>query len=258
MKKTQKLFVALFAVLLVVTSCEKNEDFNTKEQPVSTEAVVTDPVFLSQLSQMGFDVETEPVYLLEGKGYRVEGDIILGLDIAREQNMPVEEQRYMRKVDCGNLKKVKVKMGSGLDQKWKTAVKKAVKSWNQTGKVTFQIVSSGSADVDVVGEDLPDNVNGQAWYPVQGAPGNRVELRKDIKNHADFSSQTARNAIAIHEFGHIIGLSHTDETDGNHIKGTPTSDSKSIMLWNTYDIYKLTGLSSNDKKAVKKLYKSCK
>lgn len=58
-----------------------------------------------------------------------------------------------------------------------------------------------------------------------------------------------------HEFGHNLGLTHTNTSFGVHITGTATTDANSIM--NSGDCGTTKPISAQDALAIRSLYPNC-
>ncbi|MER3499576.1 MAG: hypothetical protein C4308_13580, partial [Chitinophagaceae bacterium] len=98
---------------------------------------------------------------------------------------------------------------------------------------------------DVVANSFNDNTTStiaQAYYPLStGAPGNQI----NINLHYTYLSSSYRVFALTHELGHIVGFTHTDQTYGNLIAGTPDVDPSSVMnsvclSWVGFTNYDLT------------------
>jgi len=70
------------------------------------------------------------------------------------------------------------------------------------------------------------NVVAQAYYPgYTGTAGHEV----DINTYYNYLNASYKVFAITHELGHVIGFTHTDQTFGSLIAGTPEVDPNSVM-----------------------------
>jgi len=142
---------------------------------------------------------------------------------------------------------------------WQNAAREAIAHWNALPHSYVHMEEGASPDIVVVANcGLGSGTAGRATWPSGGNPGPTIEANPCFSsNHA----QRVRNMV--HEFGHTLGLRHTNwqsrgESAGSegavHIVATPTGkDNASVMNGGTAG-ESWAGFSYNDIWAVWGLY----
>ncbi|HET7234400.1 MAG TPA: M57 family metalloprotease [Longimicrobium sp.] len=113
---------------------------------------------------------------------------------------------------------------------WATATRSALTNWSSINGVDITLVEGTPADITV---SFANNADftwpctvAQGSWPISGNPGTIVRINR---LYAGSYAAAQQVWIMSHEFGHNLGLAHTNSSDGTHISGTPTSDAGSVM-----------------------------
>jgi len=255
MKNLLKIPLLVMAIVLV-SSCEEKENILAEDETQFTP--VKDSYVLGLLENLGFDVENYDVFENED-GFLVEDDLLIDHDQLVHNDEPETEQRRQTyKLDCKHFP-IKLRVDKGVSKEWRDATIHGCEAWNKVSplkdkkgkkKDLFKLVSK---DEDVVIQNSTKDskaIAATGEIKSDKKPSKRILLFKSLKK------QDKRNRVMTHELGHILGFSHTNkkEKDSKHISGTEKTDSNSIMNATNAKGNKIT---SEDKKALKKLYEHC-
>lgn len=162
----------------------------------------------------------------------------------------VTQRSHNYKVSLSKIGSIKIYCDPTVPTAWRDAVLKSMTIWNDSGSAVNMLLSSTAtgATTTVTTTYATTNVIASASYPDYfGGPGRKLI----INTYYNYLSDSQKLSTITHELGHIIGLTHTNESYGTLIPGTPTSDSTSIMNSTGLSI---TTLSPNDLTAVRTLY----
>jgi hypothetical protein len=205
--------------------------------------------------------------------YIVEGDVLLSkayLDSLRRT--PITRQaRYEangRTITGGREDGIRVKISTQNipDAAWRQAVRDAIDIWNDVPncsvyfyKIETEILPH---EVNVVMDDGPNSPDiADATPPNFGTPGDKIRINPEIAWYNTSHEQKVN--ILVHEFGHILGLGHSDFLNTSyalcHIEGTPLTDAGSVMVHNTAgqdrgDASSWNGFTQGDLAAIQALY----
>lgn len=272
MKKLKIL--ALIATTLFITQCTDDTagDIEEIQQEVSSD-------ILQKLSDMGYNIKDYPVTKVEG-GFVVEGDMVIPNENINH-NESNKQRRHSSIINCANAKDIKIKnelpSGNAHD-----AFNAAVNKWNFiNGSIVRLHIVNRNQDITIKKNtnSLGTAVYAHADLPKNGKPGKKIRVVTDYtywtmtlkpganpnlgssyirKKH--YLSKKQFITVLTHEIGHTLGFEHTDELAfGEHITGTQIRDANSIMD-SSLELDQLEAvngrLSSNDKKALRKMYPS--
>ena len=250
----RKLFIiplTVFMMGVLLISCQKEDDSikTTNEIAVSSDEKIL------WLQQNGF--QDEEITYLEDEGVFDMGDArVFESDVdarmSQTNSKVAQQRRTLWLVDDANVEDINVFITSSVSSSYQDAIVIALQKWNDIPlcKINFTIVTSSSdADITVTTFNDPNtNVVAWAYYPFSsGVAGNEVS----INTKYEYFSSTVKINTMLHEFGHTIGLRHTNTTDGTHITGTPTSDPSSVMQ--SY-VQAVSNFSNGDILAARTLY----
>lgn len=256
-----KATFAAFALIALTQSCQKPSELQAPDAPVSEEHLAALKQSISAatgaaVSQIDYSAVT--------KTFTVTKDAKLSLADAEgyfqkqptqgAQNSQGTQQRVNTyTVSSTRVRNITVYCDGTVPSDWVAIMDQAIANWNATGsaihlsRVTSQYITSTStsttttkgrkrttstttttsADVLVNSfNDATTSTIAQAYYPSStGAPGNQV----NINLYYTYLSDSYKVFALTHELGHIVGFTHTDQTYGSLINGTPVTDPSSVM-----------------------------
>lgn len=196
-----------------------------------------------------------------GDTYIVEGDVLF--DKKDIQNLAPEtrQTRTQYLVSATNVKNIKVYINPELNtggNSWYQAAVDCLTEWNnipQSQVKFFLTTNSSGANVKVQrykGSDMPSNTIAWAYLPTKdGKAGTPVEISPNY----DYYNADQKKFIMVHEFGHVLGLGHTDDRSLALIPGTPVNDYYSVMQSATGGLpWSLYPFTNSDMAAIQALY----
>jgi hypothetical protein len=193
------------------------------------------------------------------KAFVIDGDVLISADDARERMAaktdrgPQDEQwQWNYLVANTYITNIDYFIEADVPADWKTATRASINNWNAVnGTKLFlrETTSRSAADVTVtLGYSANENWVARAYLPYSnGRPGNNVT----INTKYNYLSASYKQFTMTHEMGHIHGLTHTNQTQGIFIEGTPTSDPKSVM---NASVLPWEGFTAGDILAVQTIY----
>ncbi|MFZ6010676.1 MAG: M57 family metalloprotease, partial [Bacteroidota bacterium] len=192
--------------------------------------------------EITFDVNTDEFVLGEDMA-------ISRVDVEEymKQGEATQGRRHQRRsayiVSSTRVVNIKYYLDTTVPASWRAAIAQAIVEWNAVNGTTLflsQVTESASADVRVNGINVPAaSWIARAYLPTfTGAPGTIITVNT-YYNYLD----AGRKLFAMaHEMGHTFGLTHTNQTTGTLIPGTPVSDPGSVMNsvvlpWKGFTLY---------------------
>ena len=245
-KQTLLCFLSFFLLML---SCTKKENIEVTAPKISHPEEV-----LNYIKSMGYP---ESSILDAGAEYIVEGDIAFPKDMTLPEDtgrVATEEQYYSGNlVSKSRQSNIKIRIDPALAAVQNAEFNAAVTLWNNSGSnIHFIIVTTGE-DILVKNTDLMAGTCGQAPLPINGLPGNLIDIDVAEVNGQNFNQRMINIA---HEIGHTIGFKHTNGVGTGvfiDVPGWAGADANSIMNGNMCGVLP-TVLSAKDIGAVKALY----
>ncbi|MDR2894005.1 MAG: zinc-dependent metalloprotease [Alistipes sp.] len=224
LKKSSLAIMAM--VTMAVTSCAVEPLTDTETTAVEN----PDYAIIRSLGLSTEDiVETDDSYI-------VEGDIVFEKKSMRDYAGKTR-QKYYYLVSPTKVNDIKVYIYPELQTNivssngtWYQATIDALAAWSSRSFIpnciiNFRTVTSeASADV-FVRRDPTVSAIASADFPFFGDPGRSVR----ISTNYDSYTLAQKTYIMVHEFGHVLGFIHMNES-GIQIPGTTTSDPQSIMV----------------------------
>lgn len=216
------------AFVITITGCKKNQEQIADPQTgvykgeISLEGLVKD---LKTIRAMGFDAMSARAV---ADGYIVEGDIHLDRKLidAGAATQPAQQEQYSSqyKIATSGLRTINVALVNSANlSNLNTAFDNMVKDVNNLKLPTLKfarVTNRNKADITLVYDDLGGKDKsgitlGQdgAFVDPYGDPGNLITLNSNPDAGYATASLAKFQNVVDHEFGHAIGLRHTDYRD---------------------------------------------
>ena len=173
-----------------------------------------------------------------------------------------QQRVYTYTVSRTNASSISYYADATVPAEWLAALDQAIANWNSTSSLVVmkRVVATTTTSprkgrkpgtttttippYNVLVTTMYNNATStiaQAYYPsYAGSAGFEV----DINTYYNYLSASYKTFALTHELGHTIGFTHTNQTFGNLIPGTPESDPNSVMNstvlpWNGFTGYDL-------------------
>lgn len=272
----RRAIIGITACVLVATACAD------APRVVGPESEVTSDSLRAYLVHLGFRGD---MIVDQGDRFVVEGDIQFPKEALRTRmrqvgrfpvaarqpdvrgGVSLEQWSTDLLVTSGFAERIVVNL-TGLDNDlpdWATAARQAIQDWNVVTGSWLRFVEGSPADITVTSFTVDHTIAAQASFPLAtGKPGASIQVNTafDVNNNA-----ASRRRNMAHEFGHTVGLRHSnwncvgpfcqseqeDPPGANLIPGTPQADNASVMNGGTANV-EWAGFSSNDLLAIRTLY----
>ena len=196
------------------------------------------------------------VYDAEAKTFVVDGDILISETDVRQRlkgasGGRTEQWRWNYLVADTYITNIDYYLELNVPSSWKTATRQAINHWNDlngTGLFLRETTNRDAADVVVNIGYSSANWIARAYLPFSnGQPGNLITINTKYNS----LRATYKEFTITHEMGHTFGLTHTNQTQGEFIPGTPASDPESVM---NATVLPWKGFTNGDATAVQVLY----
>ncbi|MBQ4819597.1 M57 family metalloprotease [Aquimarina sp. MMG016] len=228
MKKRIKNVFLLTLFFSFLIGCTKDDYI------VENENLIQDDAVLETIKSWGFtDDEIED----QGTYYLVDGDMVFYKN--KKYNSPINSNTKQRQhPNSVTISTIDVYINPGMNFAWRAASEDAIDRWNAVNSSLQFIITTSviNADIRIMydsqdpGMTLAPNVFGRGEFPTSnGLPGARIWVNPDFNACGFPITQDMRISNVQHELGHNVGLTHTNQSFGNLIPGTPTTDSQSVM-----------------------------
>jgi hypothetical protein len=267
-------FPGFFILLLLAQSCKKSDV--KPEDTISSQELQQLKTFISSAtgsSLASVEYNTSKKYFLAGK------DILISLSDARTRLKNTEistpgvnggnQRVYSFTVSRSNVSNISIYADSQVPADWLSALDQAIANWNSTNSYVYMKRVTATTTTTTSGKgkkkttvtttaippynilvttlyDASTSMVAQAYLPYStGTTGNEV----DINTYYNYLSSSYKAFALTHELGHSIGFTHTDQTYGNLIPGTPVTDANSVMNsivlpWSGFTPYDLVAVTT--------------
>ncbi|AXT59642.1 hypothetical protein D1816_04480 [Aquimarina sp. AD10] len=260
MKQALKnLFALGLFFVIILTGCSEDnliEDDNVTQNEIPTE---NDSV-LQSIRNWGF---SENVIEDLGDRYLVDGDITFykNKKYRSPSNTNTKQREHPNSVTINDIN---VYLNPGMNTAWRNASISAIGRWNAINSSLNLTVTTSIANAHIQimydthdsGVNLASNVFGRGEFPAaNGLPGVGIWINPDFNSNlfcGGLITQNMRISNVQHELGHNLGITHTNQSFGTLIPGTPSTDSQSVM--NGGQACTIDNFSSGDITAIEYLF----
>jgi hypothetical protein len=267
--------LALFSLIVLTQSCKKSDV--QKEETVSAQRI--EELRSSVAKSTGAPLDSVQ-YNASSKTFTISRDAMVSLEDAQAR-FPLSAQEptsangtqqrvYTYTVSRTNASNITFYVDGTVPADWITALDQAIANWNNTnslihmsrvtgtttttsgtgkGKKNTTTTTTSTPSYNVLVTTMYDantTTIAQAYYPqYTGTAGKQVT----VNTYYNYLSASYKVFAMTHELGHTIGLTHTDQTYGSLIPGTPETDPNSVMNsfvlpWNGFTPYDITAVTT--------------
>lgn len=233
-----------FVILGTITSCKKQ----AAEEPAEAVAqglgdeIKQLKAYLSSVTQ----VPVEKIdYNEKDQRFFLDGDMMMPLSYARDHKERSktggEQRRFDFIMNATAASNVVVFVRTDMPAAWVTAIDQAINNWNSTDCLIRMSRTTNSAAATISMAPYFENSTTIAFASFPDAVGNAGPTINVNTNFNGLSASRKQFAMT-HEFGHCFGFTHTNQSFGAIIPGTPVSDPNSVMNatvldWNGFTPY---------------------
>jgi hypothetical protein len=266
--------LAFFSLLVLTQSCKKSDI--QKEETISTQRI--EELRTSVAKSTGAPLDSVQ-FNASSKTFTIARDALVSLEDAQAR-FPQSAQEpasangslqrvYTYTVSRTNAANITFYTDGTVPAEWITALDQAIANWNSTNSLVYMKRVTGTATTTTSGPgkgkknttttstpsynvlvttmyDANTSTIAQAYYPeYTGTAGKQVT----INTYYNYLNASYKVFAMTHELGHTIGLTHTDQTYGTLIPGTPETDPNSVMNsfvlpWNSFTLYDITAVTT--------------
>ena len=237
----------------LLLSCESKAKEEVAPATTANPEVVQLTSFLATSTGIKADHIT---YDAAQRTFVLDGDVLVTEADARQRleaskGPQTEQWRWNYLVSDTHVTNIDYYFEADVPEDWKAATRAGINNWNDVnGTTLFLTETSTRSAADVVvnlGYSI-ENWIARAYLPYSnGRPGNTVT----INTKYNYLSPNYKEFTMTHEMGHIHGLTHTNQTRGVFIPGTPSSDPNSVM---NATVLPWQGFTDGDITAVQTIY----
>jgi hypothetical protein len=223
---------------------------------------------LNVLKSQGY--QTDDIIVLDDHNFVIEGDIKFNTDDILHPKSLGKQYHTHNLLNNSQVQNIRVRIDGSVSYNWAQGTRNAMQNWNNISGVKVNFVEVSSAeDVRVRQQNVQAGFLAFATFPqYNGRAGYDITVGAGFANR----SITDQTRTMTHEFGHTLGLRHTNwfdrNSDGNqsdnegagsiganHIPNTPTSYS-SWSIMNAFDNHTGNNFNSADLISIRYLYPS--
>jgi Dual-action HEIGH metallo-peptidase/Repeat of unknown function (DUF5648) len=242
------LGIAITITAFSITSCKKENapaDTGVVLQADNEIAVLKD--FLSNAT--GVELE-KIIYNESTKQFFLDGDMMMPLNFARGHyekfkaqpgGRPVQ-RRFNFVMNNTAASSVAIFVRADMPAAWVTAIDQAIGNWNSNDCLIRVSRTANPAGATITMVPYFDNtVSTIAFASFPDAVGNAGPTI-DVNTFYNTLSASQKQFAMTHEMGHCFGFTHTNQSFGSIIDGTPVTDPNSVMNatvlnWNGFTPY---------------------
>jgi hypothetical protein len=252
MKKQLNVRMLLLGIAIAITtfsisSCKKE----SAAENVITEQTDNEIAVLKDFLSNATGVELEKIiYKEDTKQFFLDGDMMMPLEFARGHYAKFKAQPGGRPVqrrfdfimNGTAASSIVIFVRADMPADWLTAIDQAIANWNATDCLIRISRTTNAASATIRMIPYFDNTTTTiAFASFPDAVGNAGPTI-DVNTFYNSLSASQKQFAMTHEMGHCFGFTHTNQSFGAIIDGTPVTDPNSVMNatvlnWNGFTPY---------------------
>jgi hypothetical protein len=231
--KNMKRYVSILCIAITLAACEKPEHATNNFDSSNHSTDQNDEISkLKSFLANAFHTKEDKVTYAD-EMFTIDGDMCTSLEDTRMRyKKSATRQRAAYLVSRAYASNIKIYVSTPAS--WAIPIDVAIAAWNKTDCLIKFSVTPNLSEANVVIKttlvsDFPFGVAALTSLPVDdGKPGKLIRLNPGY-NTGIVLGTAGKTEVIAHELGHVVGLEHTDETNGVFIDGTAVSDPASTM-----------------------------